>query len=48
VVLYQAFYVSTGFACAATTLLVLFSILSLGAVIFLGRLFGTRSAGMAV
>jgi len=48
VVLYQAFYVSTGFACAATTLLVLFSILSLGAVIFLGRLFGTRNAGMAV
>jgi putative spermidine/putrescine transport system permease protein len=48
VVLYQAFYVSTGFACAATTLLALFSILSLGAVIFLGRLFGTRSAGMAV
>lgn len=48
VVLYQAFYVSTGFACAATTLLVFFSILSLGAVIFLGRLFGTRSAGMAV
>jgi hypothetical protein len=40
--------VSTGFACAATTLLVFFSILSLGAVIFLGRLFGTRSAGMAV
>lgn len=48
VVLYQAFYVSTGFACAATTLLVLFSILSLGAVIALGRLFGARSAGMAI
>ena len=48
VVLYQAFYVSTGFACAATTLLVLFSILSLGGVIMLGRLFGAKSAGMAI
>lgn len=46
VVLYQAFYVSTGFACAATTLLVLFSILSLGGVLFLGRLFGARGAGL--
>ena len=48
VVLYQAFYVSTGFACAATTLLVLFSILSLGAVVFLGRLFGQEGTRMAL
>jgi putative spermidine/putrescine transport system permease protein len=48
VVLYQAFYVSTGFACAATTLLVLFSILSLGAVIYLGRYFGSAGTRLAL
>ena len=48
VVLYQAFYVSTGFACAATTLLILFGILSLGAVISLGRWFGAGRARFAL
>lgn len=41
VVLYQAFYVSTGFACAATTLLVLMSLVSLFGVIGLSFLFRT-------
>ena len=48
VVLYQAFYVSTGFACAATTLLVLFSLLSLGGVLFLGHFFGFRGSSLAL
>jgi putative spermidine/putrescine transport system permease protein len=39
VVLYQAFYVSTGFACAAATLLVVMSMFSLLAVVALGALF---------
>ncbi len=42
VVLYQAFYVSTGFACAATTLLVLMSIVSLFGVIGMSFIFRTR------
>lgn len=41
VVLYQAFYVGTGFACAATTVLVAMSLFTLLGVILLGRLFGT-------
>jgi putative spermidine/putrescine transport system permease protein len=46
VVLYQAFYVSTGFACAATTLLILTSLLSLVGLISLGRSFsGEISVG---
>jgi putative spermidine/putrescine transport system permease protein len=40
VVLYQAFYVSTGFACAATTLLVLLSLFSLTGVLVLRKIFG--------
>ncbi len=43
VVLYQAFYVGTGFACAATTVLVAMSLFTLLGVILLGRLFGTGS-----
>jgi putative spermidine/putrescine transport system permease protein len=39
VVLYQAFYVSTGFACAATTLLVLTSLMALVGLVLLGRSF---------
>ena len=39
VVLYQAFYVSTGFACAATTLLILVSLLTLSGLALLGRSF---------
>jgi putative spermidine/putrescine transport system permease protein len=39
VVLYQAFYVSTGFACAATTLLITMSLASLAGVIAMGFLF---------
>ncbi|MCF7935458.1 MAG: ABC transporter permease subunit [Synergistales bacterium] len=41
VVLYQAFYVGTGFACAATMVLVTMSLFTLLGVILLGRLFGT-------
>lgn len=41
VVLYQAFYVSTGFACAATTLLILVSLLTLSGLSLLGRSFST-------
>jgi len=40
VVLYQAFYVSTGFACSATMVLIVTSLFTLLGVIFLGRLFG--------
>lgn len=40
VVLYQAFYVSTGFACAATMLLVLLSLFSLTGVLILRKAFG--------
>jgi putative spermidine/putrescine transport system permease protein len=40
VVLYQAFYVSTGFACAATTILAGLSLFSLFCVLGLGALFG--------
>jgi putative spermidine/putrescine transport system permease protein len=40
VVLYQAFYVSTGFACAATTVLAGLSLFSLFGVMGLGALFG--------
>jgi putative spermidine/putrescine transport system permease protein len=39
VVLYQAFYVSTGFACAAATLLITMSLASLAGVIAMGFLF---------
>jgi putative spermidine/putrescine transport system permease protein len=48
VVLYQAFYVSTGFACAATTLLVLMSMVSLFGVIGLSYLFRTRSGRVSL
>jgi len=40
VVLYQAFYVSTGFACSATMVLIVTSLFTLLGVLFLGRLFG--------
>lgn len=40
VVLYQAFYVSTGFACSATMVLIVTSLFTLMGVLFLGRLFG--------
>ncbi|MBE3576021.1 MAG: ABC transporter permease subunit [Firmicutes bacterium] len=40
VVLYQAFYVSTGFASAATTVLILVSMLSLSGVMVLQRVLG--------
>ncbi|MDR1622378.1 MAG: ABC transporter permease subunit, partial [Synergistaceae bacterium] len=45
VVLYQAFYVSTGFACAATTLLILTSLLSLVGLTLLGRSFSGEIVG---
>jgi putative spermidine/putrescine transport system permease protein len=45
VVLYQAFYVSTGFACAATSLLILTSLLSLVGLVFLGRSFSGEIVG---
>jgi putative spermidine/putrescine transport system permease protein len=44
VVLYQAFYVSTGFACAATVLMVLTSLLSLVGLTLLGRSFSGETA----
>jgi len=40
VVLYQAFYVSTGFACSATMVLIVTSLFTLVGVLSLGRLFG--------
>lgn len=40
VVLYQAFYVNTGFACAATSLLIWMSILSLLGILYMGRIIG--------
>ena len=40
VVLYQAFYVSTGFACSATMVLIVTSLFTLLGVLFLGKLFG--------
>ncbi|MDR1979677.1 MAG: ABC transporter permease subunit [Synergistaceae bacterium] len=45
VVLYQAFYVSTGFACAATTLLILTSLLSLVGLVLVGRSFSGEIVG---
>ena len=45
VTLYQAFYVSTGFACAATTLLILVSLMTLTGLLVLGRSF-TGNVGM--
>ena len=46
VVLYQAFYVSTGFACAATTLLILTSLMALTGIVLMGRSFsGTAKLG---
>ncbi|NLL36427.1 MAG: ABC transporter permease subunit [Fretibacterium sp.] len=41
VVLYQAFYVNTGFACAATTLLVLVSLMALTGIVLFGRSFSS-------
>lgn len=38
VVLYQAFYVNTGFACAATSLLIWMSIFSLLGIVYMSRL----------
>jgi putative spermidine/putrescine transport system permease protein len=48
VVLYQAFYVSTGFACAATVLLVAISIFSLAGLLLLGRFFGFTTSSITV
>ena len=44
VVLYQAFYVGTGFACAATMVLVVISIFTLFGVILLGKLFSSEKS----
>lgn len=41
VVLYQAFYVNTGFACAATSLLVWMSIFSLLGIVYMSKLLKT-------
>jgi len=41
VVLYQAFYVNTGFACAATSLLVWMSIFSLLGIVYMSKLIKT-------
>jgi len=48
VVLYQAFYVSTGFACAATVLLVAISIFSLVGLLILGKLFGFSTSEITI
>ena len=48
VVLYQAFYVSTGFACAATVLLVAISIFSLAGLLLLGKFFGFSSSNITM